>query len=61
MLGEEGTGTGHVIGGNGALDKISMEGKERNRRQSFDGIDVVDGVDSSEDNGRSQGIEVDGG
>ena len=34
---------------------------ERNSRQGFDGIDVVDGVESSEDHGRSQGIEGYGG
>ena len=44
LLGGEstGTGTGSMIGGKGVLDKMNTEGKERNRRQSFDGIDVVD-------------------
>ena len=62
-LGKEGTGmgTGSVIGGKGAPDKINMEGMGRSWRQSFDGFDVEDGVGSSEDNGRSQGIEGDGG
>ena len=63
VLSEEstGTGTGNGIGGEGVPDKINMEEKERNWRQSFDGIDLVDGVDSSEDNSRGQGIEGDGG
>ena len=56
-----GTGTGSVIGGRVALDKINTEDKERNMRQSFDGIDVVDRVDSSEENGRSKDFEGDGG
>ena len=62
-LGKEGmgTGTGSVIGGKGALDKINMEGMGRSRRQNFGGLDVEDGTDSSEENGRSQGIEGDGG
>ena len=33
----------------------------RSRRQSCDGFDVEDGKDSSEENGRSQGIEGFGG
>ena len=41
------------IGGKGALDKINTEGKERIWRHELE----LDGVDSSEDNGRSQGIE----
>ena len=63
VLGGEstGTGTGSVIRGKGLLDKINTVGMERNSRQSFDGIDVVDGADSSENNGRSQVIEGDGG
>ena len=56
-----GTGTGGVIVGKGALDKINTEGKRRSRRQSFDGFDVEDGTDSSEENGRSQGTEGYGG
>ena len=63
-LGKEGTGTGtgSVIGGNEALDKINTEGRGRSRRQSFDGFDVEDGTDSSEDDkGRSQGTEGYGG
>ena len=38
-----------------------MEGKGRSRRQSLDGFDVEAGTDSSEDNGRSHGIEGYGG
>ena len=55
-LGKEGTGivTGIVIGGNGAFDKINMEGTGRSWRQSFDGFDVEDGTDSSEDSGRQE-------
>ena len=39
------------IGGKGALDKINTEGKERIWRHELE----LDGVDSSEDNGRIQG------
>ena len=62
---KEGTGiaTVSVIGGKGALNKINTERTGRSWRHSFDGFDVEDGMDSSEDNGRSQGIEIkrDGG
>ena len=62
-LGKEGTGTGtsSVSGGKGLVDKINTEGMGRSRRQSFDGFDVEDGTDSSEDSGRSQGTEGFGG
>ena len=55
-----GIDTGSVISGKGALDKINTEGTARSWTQSFDGFDVEDGMDSSEDNGRSQGIETKG-
>ena len=48
-LGKEGKDIG--IGATGALDKINTEGKERIWRHELE----LDGVDSSEDNGRSQG------
>ena len=51
-LGKEGKDNG--IGGKGALDQIHTEGTGRSRRQRFV---VKDGMDSSEDNGRSQGID----
>ena len=55
VLGEEstgtGTGTGNGIGGKERLDKTNTEGMERNWRQDFGVIDVVDGADSSEDIG----------
>ena len=61
-LGKEGKGidTSRGVGGKGALDKINTEGTGRSWRQSFDGLDVEDGMDSSEGNGRSQGIETKG-
>ena len=46
-----GAGAGHGKGGKGELDKINTEGKERIWRHEL----KLDGVDSSEDNGRSQG------
>ena len=49
------SGQGHCLGigmgGKGALDKINTEGKERIWRHELE----LDGADSSEDNGRSQG------
>ena len=62
-LTKEGTGieTGNLVGGKGALDNINMEGTGRTWRESFDGFDVEDGVDTSADNGRSQGTEGVGG
>ena len=51
-MGKEDKGIG--IGGKGALDKINTEGTGRSRRRRFY---VKDGTDSSEDNGRSQGME----
>ena len=61
-MGKEGKGidTSSGICGKGELDKINTEGTGRSWRQSFDGFDVEDGMESSEDSGRSQGIEIKG-
>ena len=50
-----------ISGEKGALDKNNTKGKEGSRRQFFDRIDVEDGTGSSQDNGRSQGIDGDAG